>query len=746
MPRIPVVSLITFALSAACLAQGYEVTHFRCDNDVMSVAFKGGTLMVGTRTGLITVTDGTLKKYTSLEGLPSDCIMNVVPIDASTCYIGPIGPFEGPQRLYEASLSDETVSVRDITPDPPLRRLVNIIDVGPDGTLWALDDQGLRSFDGQSWTLHESKLSWPEGSIAFDADGTVWATISGQYFLGHFDGESWAQAPGPFQTSAVGEDADGVVWCASAEGLFKRSEDDWELVSDDEVWSKEMRRTKRIEFDGSGRLWAMAADAIYVLDGTSGELITGIEDFEFPSYNLRGFPLFTSCASMPSDTMVFGLWGYGALIGTYRNLARTRFESCLPGGYVNDIIEDSQGRVWTRGIETTLLGVRDGEEWRQVCGKWLWQDEIMIRYYASGQMAVDLDGAVWVRSTDGTICFGVDQPTEFGPTNSELASGGYVSVADDGTVWFTNPSSEVQASDAAAVEFREETWHRYSSTDYFASELPTDMTVGPDNEVWFRRESGYTLFDGSNWHQFTFGEAELPHPGRLFFDIDGNAYLPTTAFADVPRLSVRRADGLWQDELFTLINDIQCDADGAVWCAAQDAVYVWRGEAWETAPFSEEVCAVEDNILYAEGGAFRICIDHDGNKWMGTPRGVSMIADGGPAQQSVSIEVSGAQPGSELVLELALTNAGRPIAVNAFAAAAVGEQLLYLPALSAEPQPIPLVLPALSTERHELLRTSYDSLPTGSYSIYAALSLLSDTSLLIGPTEDKIAFASIQKD
>ena len=743
--------LVLLVFCGFCGAQDFEITHFRCDNDVTSVAFKDGTLFVGTRTGLIVLKDGVFNKYTSDDGLPNDGVLNVAPIDAERLFLGPFGEFNGEQWLLEAQLKDGGITLRVITPfDPPLRHLMNMMAVAPDGTLWVVDERGLRHFDGQNWTIYEAMLSMPDGAICFDAQGRVWTSISGTFDVARLEGGAWSSVQTPFRTSAIGSDNDGGVWCVSSEGLFNLSGDEWQLVSGDPIWGRQMLWTKRIVFDDEGNLWAMAANTLARYDGASATLFTGMEGFEFKAYNLRGFPLFSSCAAMPPHTVIFGLWGCGMIFAQGDALTRVRFTQCLPGGYVNDISEDSQGRIWTRSMEVPMLGVfhmPDETWWRQVCGSsWLSQSEIMLKFYASGQMAVDLDGAVWVRSLDGAVRFGIDQATVFNEANSELASGGYVCADASGAVWFTNPSSLVEQSDGAAVDFREETWRRFSSTDYFNSELPTDMTIGPDNELWFRRDTGYTVFDGTDWRQIPFAGDEIPHAGRMFFDARGNAYLTTTAFSNEPKsLFVRRPTQPWHKELDVLVNDVQADSEGTVWLATDEGIYLNQGDLWSIAPFNNQIADLEQNIWYAEGGALRIVIDHDGAKWIGTPRGLSLVEDGGPAQQSVMIEIVGPQ-GGELVVSLLLVNAGRPIAVDAWAAVGFGDQLLYFPNLSSEPQPMPLVLTALSSQPIELLRLDYDDLPAGTFNLYAALSLTGDSSKMIGPVDDKIAFRSIQKD
>ncbi|MBN1593961.1 MAG: hypothetical protein JW941_12025, partial [Candidatus Coatesbacteria bacterium] len=407
----------------------------------------------------------------------------------------------------------------------------------------------------------------------------------------------------------------------------------------------------------------------------------------------------------------------------------------------------SLGRIWARGVETCLIGIYGESTWRQLCGAvWLPNDELILKFYAAGQMALDLDSGVWVRSIDGARRFGLESGMIYNDMNSDLMTGGYVATDALGTVWFSNPPEFGGPSDAVAVGFREETWYRYSTTDCFSGERPSDMTIGPDNEIWFRRLSGYSVFDGADWRQVPFGSLDIPHEGRLFFDLNGTAYLASRAFSDERKsFYVKRPSQDWTKEMDVLVKDLQVDSDGTVWLAAAEGLYMNQGEGWATAPFNDEVSATESSIAYAEGGALRIAIDHDGNKWIGTPAGLSRVADGGPAQQSVGIELTGPDAG-ELIVSLTLVNAGRPIAVDVWSAVELNGNLIYLPFMSSEPISTAMVLWASTTESVELIRLSYDDLPAGTYNLYAAMSLPADSTKMIGPVDDKIAFASFKKE
>ena len=126
--------------------------------------------------------------------------------------------------------------------------------IGVDGTVWAILDSQLRSYDGNSWKTHT--LDWatvaPRGADRIYAyavqalpDGTVWATWEAWYddglhvkpILASFDSREWTVqevAEGFQHISAVAGTADGDVWLLGtrldAPMLLRRSEDEWQRV------------------------------------------------------------------------------------------------------------------------------------------------------------------------------------------------------------------------------------------------------------------------------------------------------------------------------------------------------------------------------------------------------------------------------------------------------------------------------------------------------------------------------------
>jgi ligand-binding sensor domain-containing protein len=94
----------------------------------------------------------------------------------------------------------------------------NISDIAftPDGAVWVANGFALARLDGRAWTVYERAI----GSVEAAPDGTIWATgwegTQDSFFVGRFDGQDWTifrQAdafPGAFYPRAV--TADGRLW------------------------------------------------------------------------------------------------------------------------------------------------------------------------------------------------------------------------------------------------------------------------------------------------------------------------------------------------------------------------------------------------------------------------------------------------------------------------------------------------------------------------------------------------------
>ena len=94
---------------------------------------------------------------------------------------------------------------------------VNVLDVAPDGSLWAGVGCSLERFDGSTWQIVARCEDLPPGnvsSIAFAADGTVW--VANGFGLARSNGASWVVYDRLANTMLAAPD--GAVWISGWDG------------------------------------------------------------------------------------------------------------------------------------------------------------------------------------------------------------------------------------------------------------------------------------------------------------------------------------------------------------------------------------------------------------------------------------------------------------------------------------------------------------------------------------------------
>jgi ligand-binding sensor domain-containing protein len=117
----------------------------------------------------------------------------------------------------------------------------NVLDIAftPDGAIWVANGYGLARFDGRSWLVHDKLIN----SLEVAPDGSLWMNgwegLEDSFYVARFDGENWTMYstsdsfPGPFMVRAV--TPDGLVWGTVPErGLASFDGGSW---TDGESWT-----------------------------------------------------------------------------------------------------------------------------------------------------------------------------------------------------------------------------------------------------------------------------------------------------------------------------------------------------------------------------------------------------------------------------------------------------------------------------------------------------------------------------
>ncbi|MBM3145090.1 MAG: hypothetical protein FJ010_09000 [Chloroflexi bacterium] len=205
--------------------------------------------------------------------------------------------------------------------------------VSPEGVLWLVTSQGLRSYWDNAWTIHPDH---GEVLLGFDALGRAWIAPNDGERISAWDGEKWK-----IYGLESGWTPAGPVWRA---GTFATVSE--EVVTDERgwVWLATQRDVRR--FDGEQWRIYDAEDAGY-----------------YPTEEMlaQGFEYFLTDVALDSVGDVWiadcawegpGAEGQGArwFNGRYW---WGRYSQVVGSGCVEDIEVDQYGRIWV-GVDETL--------------------------------------------------------------------------------------------------------------------------------------------------------------------------------------------------------------------------------------------------------------------------------------------------------------------------------------------------------------------------------------------------------
>ena len=751
------VLLLTIAFTTFSSAQDYTIQSYLDLNFVTSIDYRDGTLAVGTTRGLYLFMDGQVHRLTADDGLPHTYIHRVAVAARDTFYVGPyypdIYPYpSNPQSVYEVKLQGQELSVRDITGEHDIRNCYQVFDTGPDGSLWLADQYGIHRYDGAEWHVyqHENHRHYGTGSVFFAQDGTAYFKVTS---VGVFriSGESVEQIPLSFRCGGIALDADDALWAIgeneAVKGLFRYDGADWQLVSDDPVWSGiYMYIHSDMFFDRAGRLWVLGWSwaALY----EDGE-VTLFEEADGLSFRTSSaYIYFNSYEPMPDGTSLFATAGAGILTYNGDGFGRLSFEDTLQGCDVEAILEDQSGRIWILNRATRTVSVLKETHWSQIDVPWF------MAYQGGPYMASDINGDIWMTSDSGAARWDGSEFEILDMSNSPLDSSYAIAIDSLGKKWFASPTSKRQAGETATgavVSFDGSDWQRYPSDDHFLSQRPIDVVTGPEDKMWFARYTpethtyeGLTTYDGETWEHLDQDDVPVNSPD-VYFDINGNALL-----RDLNCLYRCYPGGHWDRILDAFVSHVQSDADGRLYCAATDGLYFGEKDNWEKITKEDGLCPGWDAPAYSSSyptnALQEVFIDHNGDKWIGTQTGLSCLRDGGPAAQKLTLHaIVGHSQGGEgetLLVSGEFINTYTTMPVSFWLACQYNGSFYFYPDWGTTMQSVDIVLPAHSIEARQLFSFDADMLPPGTYTFIGGISLRGGAHLMIGARDDKYSFAS----
>ncbi|MBN1593829.1 MAG: hypothetical protein JW941_11360 [Candidatus Coatesbacteria bacterium] len=755
---VPYVVFIGMLVAGHASGNDLVIEHIRPGpNRIECMDYKDGTLAIGTyEAGLVVVKDGNVMTFTTDNGLPDDSVFSARLKSESEIYLQfdtTSDQLAHIESLFAAELDGPQLRLTDITPANGLRFLGNnMVTVSQDGVLWCYDDRGLKKFDASFWVSYGRApvgLSYLfEGNLLIDAQGDVWIRFCHrdvEQNLVRFYGSSW-DVQDIQGVKAVGIDDKNKLWCSTTEppALYRRSGNDWELMSDDAVLGRDSY-SGVIQFDASGGVWLFGRESMLRWSEPS---VTKVSDlFGMPIGKLRkgsDSPFFSCSALIESDILMIGTSGYGLLALEDGHLSRFHSDRA-PGNHARSIGLDSNGFAWFYDLNCPVICGCRGDAWRDII-------QIGMDGYSSRHAPLmDLDGTLFFQVfnyrkypyREFSIA-AIRDSNPVAPDTGLWPIKGPLPIVDrSGTLWFSpdflEPGPPYSISGNVLT--------KYDASQYFRGSYTTEVKIGPGDVKWFKTDFGFTTFDGKEWTHFFPGD-NIP---KWVLELDINGGFLTCSpeeGRDLVDADGRRTKLCDEEDLWNFVQD----ADGKWWS--------YQGEAYE--PKSGLFCgnSIEDwRQISMEDGLSSpwitsFLIDHNGDKWVGTWRAeipgaksrLNRIIDGGAAQQKLVLSLEESDD-SSLVVTGAFTNAiGSAYPVLLWLACEHNGSMYYYPDWGPIPTPVKYVICGKSIETHELLRMDTAALPPGEYTFYGAISLLGGFDCLIGARGKKVSVVSHHRD
>ena len=305
---------------------------------VYDAAFDGTYMWYATAGGIVRLDpgDGSMQKYTVLDGLPYNKILQVAAGNDGTVWFATYDHLirwedSGFEVIDADGLSDTTFYPTELC-------------VADDGYVWILENRTAYNYYNGIFTEYSevgSNISLTS-SMTIDVSGRIW--VSGDRGLARFDGESWS------------------YW-----------------VTDDR--NSIFSYSKSIDSDNDGRVW--------VITRMGG--LCSIENDVFVPHNIPD-SLYCKSMTVNEDGIIYGagkhLWSFD---GSEFTIIRKSVNNLT----IDTLVCDSQNRIWISYDYLSDYPVEcyDGQSWNQYSLK----TDIIANQVTS--LLVDHDNSLWIGTT-----------------------------------------------------------------------------------------------------------------------------------------------------------------------------------------------------------------------------------------------------------------------------------------------------------------------------------------------------------
>ncbi|MCO6491911.1 MAG: T9SS type A sorting domain-containing protein [Phaeodactylibacter sp.] len=511
--KTPFTTLLLF-LAMQLAAQEGSWDYFGPAAGLECLAARGNTILVGTEgAGLVRFDTLAGRSFinTGNSGIPSDSIRQLAIDTEGNWWMhhpGGIGRFDG-ANWQSWSLAETGL---------PAAAAIRALKAAPGGSLYLATYNGAAIFQAGSWSvLNMSNSGLPSNNlwdVAFGPDGKVYYATAGSG-LAIQDGADWTVYNSANAGSAllnnnvfsVALTADGALWAISgfsatqAIRLAKFEGGTWTGYSGLAI-GLTIPFLRKILVDEFGRLWLTTPNSVSVFEvGTWAHYYTedigcDIDGTVWPAADGAGrFWSLTGCQLARFDGQSWNLLSSG-LPG-------------LPSGIVfNGLAEGPDGSLWFGAENGSFIAQLDGDTWNQY-----FPADFGAFNYAVYSIQAGPEGRLWFGLGNGEILLNEDGVWSFFDTCAAVFPGSSVwssATAPNGDQWFALFDN---GGTGGLAHYANGEWRFFTQLDSTPVLLNfvNKFAFEADGTAWFATDwNGLYRYDGTNWQNFTTGNAALP--------------------------------------------------------------------------------------------------------------------------------------------------------------------------------------------------------------------------------------------
>jgi ligand-binding sensor domain-containing protein len=494
------------------------------------------------------------------------------------------------------------------------------MDIDQEGRVWITSACGLDVLEESQWSHHDQGGGWV-APIGIDWEGNVWVANNNEpeNGLAKFDGQTWTSIDlkdGIRDIKDIFIDAPDKIWISleteDGNGLGVLEGDDFTYFSNEEIGFQDSYIVTSLVRDPMESVWVSTdSGGLFVFDGNDwrseqNPICPYLQCFDKDMLiDQQGW----LWISEPGKMQVFN----------GQEWAEYSSESGLPFPNIERIAVDQHNRLWAASHYGLLSVLETNGQWITYTPK-----EDLGLFYIDA-IEVDPLGRIWLATLDGVLVF---DPPE--PSSTQIREFPAPITAPP----IPDPLQEPQTG-----------WTRYTiENSLLPSNLVSSLVVDREDRVWIGTDSGVSVFlpDGS---QTTYSMANSPLEAEnirvLAFDsqdrlLIGTCHGLTRLDTDGTWTLFPPDEGLWYpiEEvpkgvrlIYPCVESLAMDNEGRLWMGNNpggtgSAISVMdEDENWKI--------YIPENSGLPEDHIYTMAVDEQGQIWIGTWEGISVLGDDG---------------------------------------------------------------------------------------------------------------------